>query len=219
MTRRLSRILAAFFLTSWTASVAHATPVTYTFEPPNFTLGQMTTLANVAPNIGPPAFLTSFAASPTANGFSIVGGATPPIPIFSGQFLVDTGGAIDTLLLTFNTPIFSLQVDFLLNASVTTPPSLLSLVTPVGSTSQPGANVGGPLQGGTLIFRTVGGFQRGWRSDFLRDRRSRSRHRGGHRRSGARDGRPLAQRTRSPGAPANMPDMSRYTANSQAVPK
>jgi hypothetical protein len=155
MTRRLSRIPAAFFLTIWTASVAHATPVTYTFEPPNFTLGQMTTLANVAPNIGSPAFLTSFAASPTANGFSIVGGAMPPIPIFSGQFLVDTGGAIDTLLLTFNTPILFLQVDFLLNASVTTPPSLLSLVTPVGSTSQPGANVGGPLQGGTLIFSSA----------------------------------------------------------------
>jgi hypothetical protein len=154
MLRHLVRVLPVVSLVALIASPASATPVTYNFEAPNFTGGQLTPLVNVAPNIGPGTFLTTFAGSPTGNGFGVAAGF--PSPLFSGQFLVELGGAVaDTLLLTFNTPIFYLQVDFGLNVLAAAPAGSLSLVTPVGSTSQVSAAVGGPFQGGTLSFSSA----------------------------------------------------------------
>jgi hypothetical protein len=154
MLRHLPRILITLLLVTWAASPAAAVPITYNFEAPQFAVGQTTPLTNVAPNIGPGTFLANFAGTPTATGFSVQSGF--PSPLFSGQFLVDVGGtATDTLLLAFNTPIFSLQVDFGLNVLAAAPAGLLSLVTPVGGTGQASAAVGGPLQGGTLIFSSA----------------------------------------------------------------
>src|SRR5438874_1468328 len=45
------------------------TVFTYTFETPNFTLGQTTPLLNVAPNIGDATFRTSFAAATDPAGY------------------------------------------------------------------------------------------------------------------------------------------------------
>lgn len=154
MLRQLAKVFAVPSLVLLAASTVSATPITYNFDAPNFGVGQQTPLLNIAPNVGPGTFQTSFAGTPTGNGFGVAAGF--PSPLFSGQFLVELGGDVaDTLLLTFNTPIFYLQVDFGLNVLPAAPAGSFSLVTPVGSASQVSAVVGGPFQGGTLIFSSA----------------------------------------------------------------
>src|SRR5262249_36216541 len=68
--RRASSILV--LLLSWyvlRADISHAQ--IYTFEPPQFTLGQTTPLLNVAPNFGLTNFLTSFTDAVDPNGYEI----------------------------------------------------------------------------------------------------------------------------------------------------
>lgn len=154
MRRLLVRMAVAIFAVAWTASRADATSIAYTFESPQFTFGETTPLTNRAPNVGPASFLTTFASSPTANGFTVFGGSLPNV-LFSGQHLIDPIGVADTLLLTFNTAIFSLQVDFGLFLVPTSPLGRLTLTTPVGSVTQLGGIVGGSFQGGTLVFNSV----------------------------------------------------------------
>ena len=154
MIRQLTRIVAAVVFASWGASAAFATPITYTFEAPQFTFGQATPLLNRPPNIGPASFLTTFTSTPTANGFTVFSGSVPNV-LFSGQHLIDPIGAADSIVLTFNTAVFSLQVDFGLFLQPTSPAGLLTLTTPVGSISQAGRNVGGPFQGGPLVFKRL----------------------------------------------------------------
>lgn len=131
------------------ASRAEAAPIIYTFEVPQFTVGQTTPLLNVAPNIGDPTFDTDFTAS---NELFLIIGA-PLNTLFSGQNLQDPTGVPDTLTLVFSSPITSLQVDFALNLA-TTAVGRLDLTSPVGSTSAAAANVGG-FPGGTLFFSSV----------------------------------------------------------------
>jgi hypothetical protein len=105
MTGRLIKAASVMLFVGWSASSAYATPITYNFNAPQFTFLETTPLLNRAPNVGPATFLTTFTASPTANGFTVFSGA-PPNSLISGQFLIDPTGAADSLLLTFNTPIF-----------------------------------------------------------------------------------------------------------------
>ena len=131
---------------------ARAATIIYTFSGPQFTLGENTPLNDRAPNVGDPTFQTDFTG--TGSGFEV--STFIPNPLFSGQSLVDNIGG-DTLMLVFSSPIFSLQVDFAVNARLAAP-AFLQLISPVGSTSQTATNVGGPFPGGTLLFASAVGF-------------------------------------------------------------
>jgi hypothetical protein len=155
MTGHLVKAAGILFVVGCSVSRANASPIIYSFESPQFSINQMTPLLSRAPNIGPATFLTDFTSSPTANGFAVLGGAGAPNALFSGQFIIDGAGVADALLLTFNTPVFQLQVDFGLFLLPTSPAGYLTLTTPVGSTSQAGGVVGGSFQGGTLNFASV----------------------------------------------------------------
>jgi hypothetical protein len=142
----------------------------YTFEAPQFTLGETTPLLNQAPNSGDPAFRTSFTVDETFlpstfeitnlnNSGVIVGQALfqPFLPAIANH----------TLTLTFNIPVTQLSVDFAINDLNTSPPGELVLNTPSGFMSQPASNVGGPFQGGTLIFNAATPFTSATLSGFL----------------------------------------------------
>jgi hypothetical protein len=159
MTGHLVRVAAVLLVIGCGVSPANASPIIYNFEAPEFSLMQSTPLLARTPNIGPATFLTDFTASPTAsptiNAFTVLGGGGAPNALFSGQFLIDAAGVADALVLTFNTPIYQLQVDFGLFLMPASPAGHLMLTTPVGSTSQAGGAVGGSFQGGTLNFTSV----------------------------------------------------------------
>jgi hypothetical protein len=142
----------------------------YTFEAPQFTLGETTPLLDQAPNSGDPAFRTSFTVDQTFvpgtfeitnlnNSGVIVGQALfqPFLPAIANH----------TLTLTFNIPVTQLSVDFAINDLNTSPPGELVLNTPSGFMSQPASNVGGPFQGGTLIFNAATPFTSATLSGFL----------------------------------------------------
>jgi len=105
-----SAILCAVVLAFQTS--AGAATVTYTFESPNFSLGQTTPLLNKTPNIGSPSFLTSFTSGPAGNGLSIGNNLNLP----SGLTLFDPGPpfAPDVLTISLNTPVDSVILDFAL---------------------------------------------------------------------------------------------------------
>jgi hypothetical protein len=125
---------------------ASADTVLYTFEGPQFTVGETTPLLNRSPNVGSAAFQTTFTASPAAATFEIT--TFIPNVLFNGQSLFDGLGApTDPLTLTFNTPVDQIQFDFATNG-----PGTLELLSPVGSTSQVSVVVGGTFPGGTLVF-------------------------------------------------------------------
>ncbi len=131
---------------------ARADTVTYTFETPQFTLGQTTPLLNKAPNVGSPTFLTSFTSSPTPSGLSILNFL--PNPLFTGNSLVVPAGP-ETLTISFNMPVQSVQFVFALDIAPTAAPGQLRLTSPVGNLSQNGGNVGGLFQGGTFSFSSL----------------------------------------------------------------
>jgi hypothetical protein len=132
---------------SLASQAAHATPVIYTFESPNFTVGQTTPLLNVAPNVNPGTFLASF--TDAANGFQITN--TLAASNITGQAL--TSPPIrEALSITFNTPIETLSVNFAIGDLNGNPAGLLRLVSPSGTVDQFSSNVGGQFQGGTLTF-------------------------------------------------------------------
>jgi hypothetical protein len=126
---------------------AGAGPITYTFEAPNFTVGQTTPILNAPPNVGPSTFTTSFVDVATPAGYTISPPGPPPL---SGQFLIALTST-DPLLLSFNTPVTALSVDFFLNASAIDSPGFLRLTTLSGSFDQPGSP-NFALQSGTLAF-------------------------------------------------------------------
>ena len=154
MTGHLIKAASAMLFVGWSVSSVYATPITYTFDAPQFTFGETTHLLNRAPNIGPATFLTNFTTSPTSSGLTVFSGSVPN-SLFSGQHLIDPTGVPDTLLLVFNTPIFFLQVDFGLFQLATSPAGQFRLTTPVGSATQAGGAVGGSFQGGTLSFSSA----------------------------------------------------------------
>jgi len=150
--RRLLSTFAAFALVAVSAAPAGATPVIYTFEAPNFLGGETTPLLARAPNVNPGTFLTDFT-SPNSGAFAVL--AFPANSLFSGQSLVEPQGSLGDLLLTFNTPVFSLGVDFGINLAFNGVPGVFRLTTPVGVVNQPGGNFGPNFQGGILSFASV----------------------------------------------------------------
>jgi hypothetical protein len=122
----------------------------YTFEAPQFTLGETTPLLSQAPNSGDPTFRTSFTSTGTyeITNLDLSG-------VIVGQALVAPIPTTAALQLAFIVPVTSLSVDFAINVPNTAPPGQLTLVTPSGSATQFGSNVGGAFQGGTLIFNAA----------------------------------------------------------------
>jgi len=120
----------------------------YTFEAPQFTVGETTPIGPTAPNSGDPSFTTTFANAGDPGGAAIESGF--PSPLFSGQFLVT--GVPGLLTLTFNQPVYDLSVDFGLDASAADPDAYLELVTPSATLDQSNTAPGGPFAGGTLSF-------------------------------------------------------------------
>jgi hypothetical protein len=126
---------------------AKAATVTYTFESPEFAEYETTPLLNRAPQIGSPGFHADFTTFPSVNGLTIT--TLGPSPFFSGQCLLDgypPPGA-DTLRITLNTPVSSVQVDFALFA-----PDHLQFTSSAGSISAP---VLPSTQWGTLTFTSA----------------------------------------------------------------
>ena len=122
-----------------------AQPFTYTFESPQFLVGQTTPLLNESPNIGSPTFQASFTSSPNAIAFQITG-PTFSSP-FSGQSLLAPGPAApNTLSITLNTPIQDVQLDFALMG-----PGHLDLHSSGGNISALTTN----FQLGTLTFHAA----------------------------------------------------------------
>jgi hypothetical protein len=120
----------------------------YTFEAPQFTVGQTTPLLNEAPNSGNPSFTTSFT-SATANGYQITSSGFSPV--ITGQALF-APSPTDPLQLAFNMPVTQISVDFALAAPAGSPTAFLQLVTASGTVDQP---LSGATQGGVLTFSSA----------------------------------------------------------------
>jgi hypothetical protein len=133
----------------------------YTFEAPQFTLGETTPLLNQAPNSGDPAFKTSFTSTGT---YQITNLDNSGVIVGQALFAPITTAALQ---LAFSVPVTRLSVDFAINDLNTAPPGELVLVTPSGFISQPGSNVGGAFQGGTLIFNAATPFSSAILQGFL----------------------------------------------------
>jgi hypothetical protein len=132
--------------------------VSYTFEAPNFAFGQPTPIINAPPNVGNPAFLTTFRDVADPGGATITNTTSfQPNNLMMGQFLFEPNST-GPLTLTFNRPVLSLMVNFAIDVSNFAPPGAISIVTPAGSATQNGANVGGTFQGGTLSFAGTSAF-------------------------------------------------------------
>jgi len=123
----------------------------YTFEAPQFTLGETTPLLNQAPNSGDPTFRTSFTSTGT---YQITNLDNSGVIVGQALFAPSTFAALQ---LAFSVPVTDLSVDFAINVLNTDArgPGQLTLVTPSGSATQFGSNVGGAFQGGTLIFNAA----------------------------------------------------------------
>ncbi len=134
------------------AASVNADTVTYTFESPQFVIGQTTPLLNRPPNIGLLTFQASFTSSPNANGFAVIGSGSFNTFIV-GQSLQGQGQPADVLTISFNLPVNQVQVNFALEFS-----GRLALTSPVGSTSQLSAPAGGFAEGGILSFSSLAPF-------------------------------------------------------------
>lgn len=153
-----------FALTLVAPTPLRASTILFTFAAPQFAPLESTPLLGKAPNVGDPSFTTDFTSAPTADGFDIA----PNIlanPLISGPSLFDVFGPADVLSLAFSSPIFSLTVDFAVNAPQGAMAGL-ALVTPVGSTAQLSSNLGGTFPGGTLEFNSAVSFSTAQLSGF-----------------------------------------------------
>ena len=120
--------------------------VIYTFEAPQFTVGESTSILNQSPNVGPATFQADFLSSPTSNAFQII--SFQPHSLFSGMTLFEPNGVTgNTLTINFNTPIDAVSLVFSTNGA-----GRIDLVTPEGSVSQNSTNLGGTFPGGTVAF-------------------------------------------------------------------
>lgn len=140
------------FVASVVPAVSKANINLYTFETPLFTNGDTTPIAPTAPNSGDPSFTTSFADAGDPGGATIAGGGFLS-PLFSGQFLVTTVPGV--LTLTFNEPVYALQVAFALDAPISDSGALLQLVTPSTTFNQFNTAPGGNFAGGILTFSST----------------------------------------------------------------
>jgi hypothetical protein len=137
------------------AETSRADTFTYTFELPIFTMGQMTPLLNVAPNIGAGTFTTSFTDTIDPNGYEIT--TLKANNLISGQSLFSPI-VVSPLTLTFSAPVTQLSLVFALSIANTDPAGFLRLVTPTGTLDQASSVVGGSYQGGTLTFTSASAF-------------------------------------------------------------
>ena len=134
---------------------AQADTVTYTFEQPNFVVGNTTPIVR-GPDIGPSGFAATFTSAPQAGAFIILDSGQP-VPLITGQYLTIpiTFNTNNTLTVTLNTPINSVSVNFGIQILFPSPGQLV-LTSAAGSTSQLSALMGGGLnQGGVLTFSTT----------------------------------------------------------------
>ncbi len=152
---RPSSLAVALLCGLLAAPFATAGPITYTFEAPNFTVGQTTPLLNEPPNVGPASFRTSFTDPVTPNAFFISSAFATLNPPLSGQVVQDAVPTTDPLTLTFNTPVTAISVDFLMDQANVSPAGFLELITPAGTATQASANTAGNFQGGTLTFTSA----------------------------------------------------------------
>jgi hypothetical protein len=129
------------------ATSAPAATVMFTFD--SFTPLQTTPLLNCSPDVGPSSFQASFTSSPNDAAFSIV--TILVNPSFSGQLLMDVSppGSSDTLTVTLNSPINTVQLDFALFM-----PGYLELDSSAGTVY---ASTG-DSQAGNLSFQSETGF-------------------------------------------------------------
>jgi hypothetical protein len=158
MHRRFPTVLTVLCLYALGAGVSDAAPIIYSFEAPDFLLGQTTPLLNKPPDAaGPPTFTTSFTDAVNPNGYQITN--IPENGLMVGQSLF-APIVSSPLTLTFNTPVTQFSVDFAIDIPNGFPPGFLQLVTPSGTVDQASSIVGGGngFQGGTLDFITASPF-------------------------------------------------------------
>ena len=145
--RSMKTVALALFVASVGSSAASAADL-YTFASPRFTFGETTPIGPTAPNAGDPTFTTSFAGPADPGSAAIERGF--PSPLFSGQFLVT--GAPGPLTLTFSAPVYTLSVDFGLDAPKRDHVAYFELVTSSGTLDQANTSPGGRFAGGVLTF-------------------------------------------------------------------
>ena len=156
MDHPMSRYLRLFCLLTFyalTAFSVHADTVTYTFEAPQFIVGELTPILNRSPNVGSPAFQASFV-SPNQGGHGIFD--FQPNILFTGQMLAHARGKIfvpNLLTITLNRPVNQVQFVWALGV-----PGRIDFTSSAGNQSQNSAVVGGALEGGTFSFSSATSF-------------------------------------------------------------
>jgi hypothetical protein len=128
---------------------AYAQSATYTFEAPNFTVGENTPLLNRSPNSGDLSFLADFTAAPNVASFQV--NAFTPNLLFSGNSLFQPlGAAGNTLTVLLNQPVTMVDLVF-----ATIAPGSLQFTSTSGSTTVASTPQGGTYPGGMLSFSSV----------------------------------------------------------------
>jgi hypothetical protein len=147
---RILPVAGVFVAAMFTAKAAQATPIAeYTFD--SLAIGQVTPLLNVAPDVNPGTFLTSFTDTNPTGSFVVEGSLQPAL--FAGNYVIELHGQTDGLILTFNTPVYQLDVTFGLSVAAADPKGSLRITTPTsGTASQTAANNGSMFQTGVLTF-------------------------------------------------------------------
>lgn len=143
---RLLRIVCLLTFCAFTAFTGKADTFTYTFEAPQFTVGEVTPLLNRSPNVGAASFQASFV-SAVAGSYQIL--VFPANPLFSGNCLVSP---LTPNLLTITLNMSVTQVQFVWAQES---PGRIDFTSSSGNLSQNSANVGGPFQGGTFVFSSA----------------------------------------------------------------
>jgi PEP-CTERM motif len=144
----MSRFLRVVFLLTFcsvTTLTVNADTFTFTFEAPQFTVGEINPISNRAPNVGSAIFQASFV-SAVPGTYEIV----EFVPnAFTGQSLVSPETP-NVLTISFNMPVNQIQFQWAVQL-----PGLIQFTSAAGNQSQNSANQGGPFEGGTFIFSSA----------------------------------------------------------------
>jgi hypothetical protein len=154
MLRMRSLVRAAVIACALLAGSAQARAqfALYTFEGPEFTVGQITPLSNQAPNSGSATFRTDFSSAYDPEAF-IIEPSFFTLPM-AGNVLVANNG-VYSLNMLFNQPVYGLTVDFGLNAD---PGDLCALILSDGNGGfgfELGGDTGGFYAQGTLTYSSA----------------------------------------------------------------